>query len=139
MEDIYKYINIPYKFAGYNYDGADCIGLLRLFYADHNWVEMNDGRTFTKDWYKKEPYRMVKWFLKNMNKIKTIEELQFGDVVYFLIGGEGHVGIYYKYGKIITTFPENSKQWDGTYMPNNSFLCHKQLWEKAYRCGFRRR
>ena len=137
MED--KYINIPYKFAGYDYDGADCIGLLRLFYSDHNWQVINDGRTFTKDWYKKEPYRMVKWFLKNMNKIKDIKDLQFGDVVYFTIGGEGQVGIYYKYGRILTTFPDNSKQWDGTYMPNNSFLCHRQLWEKAYRCGFRRR
>ena len=138
MENIDKYINIPYVFAGYDYNGADCVGLLRLFYSEHNWMEMYDGE-FTKDWYKKEPYRMVKWFLRNMNKVRNIDDLQFGDVVYFNINGEGHVGIYYKYGKILTTFPDDSKQWDGTYMPHNSFLCHRQLWEKAYKCGFRRR
>ena len=134
-----NYVGIPYEFAGSSHDSADCIGLVRLFYKEHNWKpDIYDG-PFYHNWYVKTPFRMIRFFIKNMNKIKDIKDLQFGDVVYFTIGGEGHVGIYYKYGRILTTFPDNSKQWDGTYMPNNSFLCHRQLWERAYRCGFRRR
>ena len=34
MEDISKYIGIPYKFNGDATEGADCAGLVMLFYRD---------------------------------------------------------------------------------------------------------
>lgn len=138
MEDISKYIGIPYKFAGYSNDGCDCVGLLRWFYADHQWQEMYDGE-FTKDWYKKEPHRMIRWFFKNMDKLSSIDKLKFGDICYFHINGEGHCGIYLEYGKMLSTFPPNCKQWDGTVMPSESFIVHRQMWEKGFKAGFRRR
>lgn len=30
-----RFVGIPYKFLGIDYDGVDCIGLCQLFYFEH--------------------------------------------------------------------------------------------------------
>ena len=133
-----NYVGIPYEFAGSSHDSADCIGLVRLFYKEHNWKpDIYDG-PFYHNWYVKTPFRMIRFFIKNMNKIKKSKELQFGDVVLFIINGESHCGIYLGYGKLLTTFP-HSKQWNTSEMPESSFISHRDFWEKGFKIGFRRR
>lgn len=137
--DINNYIGIPYEFAGWSHEGADCIGLCRLFYHEHQWKpELYDG-TFEKDWWKKTPLRMVRWFVRNMTPIKNPDELQYGDIMYFHINGEGHVGIYIEYGKMLTTYPPECRQWDGTVFPHESMLIPRRIWKQGFKCGFRRR
>ena len=133
-----NYVGLPYEFAGSSHDSADCIGLVRLFYKEHNWKpDIYDG-PFYHNWYVKTPFRMIRFFIKNMNKIKKSKELQFGDVVLFIINGESHCGIYLEYGKLLTTFP-HSKQWNTSKMPESSFISHRSFWEKGFKIGFRRR
>lgn len=138
MENINKYIGIPYEFAGSSFNGLDCVGLLRLFFKEHHWKpDIYDG-VFQKDWYKTTPLRMIKFFCRNFSKIRNVDDLMFGDIVYFHINGEGHCAIYLEYGKILTTFPDKCKQWDGTYLPSRTMIVHRNIWEQGFKGGFRR-
>ena len=137
MLDISEYVGIPYKFAGNTFENADCIGLVRLFYEQHDWSPNFHG-TFKEDWYKTEPFRMVRYFCKNLKRIRDAKDLKFGDLVYFHINGEGHCGIYLEYSKILTTFPPGCKQWDGSELANRSFIAHKQLWYPGLKGCFQR-
>lgn len=139
MEDIHKYIGIPFKFARYDFNGCDCIGLIRLWFQDHQWKpEIYDGKPFSRTWYKREPYRMIRWFMRHFNLIRNINDLKFGDIVYFHINGEGHCGIYLNYGKLLTTFP-HCQQWDNSNLPDQSMIIHRFVWGKIFRAGFRRK
>ena len=42
MDDLTKYIGIPYKWRGTDYDGCDCHGLVVLVYRDLFGVELID-------------------------------------------------------------------------------------------------
>lgn len=139
QENIGRFIGIPYEFAKWSYESADCVGLVRLFYSENHWYPDCDDGSFTKDWYVKEPLRLVRYLMKHWNKTRNIEELHYGDAVYFLINGEGHVGIYLEYGKILTTFPPGCKQWDGSILPSTSMILHRCLWEQGFTAGFKRK
>ena len=132
------YIGIPFKFAGWSHEGADCVGLCRLFYSEHNWKPELYGGTFTKDWWKKRPFRLVMWLRRHMTPIQNQEDLEYGDIMYFHINGEGHVGIYMGYGKMLTTYPPECKQWDRSELPHESMLVPRRIWEQGFKCGFRR-
>ena len=136
--DVNKYIGIPYLFAGHSFDGADCIGLARLFYHEHHYLpELYDGE-FEKDWWKKDKNRMVRWLVKNMTKV-DIENVEYGDFMYFNINGEGHCGIYVGNGKMLSTFPPSTPQWDGSILPDESMLIPRRIWSKGIRACFRRK
>ena len=134
-----KYIGIPYVFAGHSMEGADCVGLVRMFYADHHWKPAWYDGEFKKDWYITQPYRMIRYLLKNLIKEPNIDNLRFGDIVFFMINDEGHLGIYLEYHKILTTFPPNVKLLDGSIMPDKSMIMRENIWLPAYRCGFKRK
>jgi cell wall-associated NlpC family hydrolase len=139
MEDISKYIGIPHIFAEWSLEGCDCVGLVRRFYVDHHWKPDCDDGEFAEDWYITDPRKMIRYLRKNFNKVKDIADLSFGDVCYFLIGGEGHCGIYLGYGKLLTTFPSTAPQWNNTVLPDVSMILHRDVWEQGYRCGFHRK
>jgi NlpC/P60 family. len=99
---------------------------------------MYDGE-FTKDWYKVEPFRLIRYLAKHLDSTRDASELSFGDVCYFCINGEGHVGIYLEYGKILSTFPPDCQQWDGSILPDRSMVLHKSMWFKGFSAGFKRK
>ncbi len=126
-QNLDKFVGIPYKFLGTDYDGADCIGLCQLFFYEHGiMLEWRDGRPIEKDWYVKEPYRMARWFIKYFDKLKY-EELQYGDVVLFEINGEGHTGICVGNYKVLTVLEQFRKSMIMRLNHNNVF----------FRCGYR--
>ena len=100
MEDISKYIGIPYEF-----NGMDCAGLVMKFYRDHGWKPDTYEKPKDPNWFKTNPFAMDRFLLKNYRKVNDIKSLTFGDIIWTKIGGEGHVLIYLWYGKALTTFP----------------------------------
>lgn len=102
-QNIERFIGLPYKFLGTDFNGVDCIGLCQLFLNEHHIpVIIRDGRPITKDWYLKEPYRLARWLFKNFDKIDNIDDLRYGDIVLFEINGESHTGIYIDDYKVLT-------------------------------------
>lgn len=129
-QDLTKFVGIPYKFLGTDYTGLDCIGLCQLFYFEHDTpIIFRDNKPITKDWYISEPYRMIRWFLTNMDKIDDVDKLQYGDVVVFEINGEGHTGIYIGNFKILTILELFKK----------SMIIHLKRNNIYYKCGFRKK
>jgi hypothetical protein len=139
MEDISKYIGIPYEFNGDTSDGADCAGLLMMFYRDHKWKPTTYEKPKDHDWFVKTPFKMERFLLKNYKKVKSISDLSFGDIIWTRIGGEGHVLIYLEYGKVLTTFPPTRPQWNSEVLPSKSMVVHRNVWEHGFICGFRRK
>ena len=138
MKNTNKFIGIPYAFNKSSFDSADCLGLCKLFYREHNWSEtFDDGKEITQEWYKKEPYRLLRYLVKNFDKTKDINKLSYGDIIYFNVDSEGHIGIYIGYGKFISTYPGNPK----SPFPqiNKSFIDRIQNWIPFFVCGFHKR
>lgn len=56
-----KFLNIPYKFAGRDFNGADCVGLAILWYKElgiHYQYGDREG-PIHMNWYKNHPRRLV--------------------------------------------------------------------------------
>lgn len=127
-QNIERFIGLPYKFLGTDFNGVDCIGLCQLFLNEHHIpVIIRDGRPITKDWYLKEPYRLARWLFKNFDKIDNIDDLRYGDIVLFEINGESHTGIYIDDYKVLTILEVFKK----------SMIIHLKKENIFYQCGFR--
>lgn len=102
-----NYVGIPFKFNGSDRDGADCVGLVRMVYREQGWnPDFDDGKPVEQDWYIKSPYRLVRYLCRNFDKVKNLDLLEPGDLVYFRhTTGEGHVAIWIGYGKILQAAP----------------------------------
>ena len=128
-----KFIGIRHLFNGDNYDGADCIGLCRLFYKEHGWKQdFKDGKEVTKDWQRKDRSRLFRYLSRNFKEIKAPELLEYGDVVVFNVNGDYHLGIYLSYGEIL------AMQVPVIEGETISTIYHKEIWEKAFKAGFKR-
>ena len=140
MIDTSKYVGIPYEFAGSSFEGADCIGLLKLIFATEGWTpDFDDGKPMLPDWYIKEPKRIERYLIKHFDRTKDVTSLTAFDIVYFMIEAEGHVGLLLPYGKCLSTFPPGNLQWNGSSMPSKSFVMHRNMWEYGFLSGFKRR
>lgn len=129
-QNIERFIGLPYKFLGTDFNGVDCIGLCQLFLNEHHIpIIIRDGRPITKDWYLKEPYRLARWLFKNFDKIDNIDDLRYGDIVLFEINGESHTGIYIDDYKVLTILE----------VFKSSMIMHLKRQNMFYQCGFRLR
>ena len=127
-QNIEKFIGIPYKFLGTDYTGVDCIGLCQLFLNEHGYaIKFRDGREITKDWYLKEPYRLARWLINNFDKIDSMENMIYGDIILFEINGESHTGIYLGNAKVLTILEVFKK----------SMIIHLKKQNVFYQCAFR--
>ncbi len=137
MEDLKKYIGIPYGFNESSFEAADCAGLVSLFYREHGWPD-DYPKPKTKDWYMKEPLYMQKYLMKNFSMTRDIDELTYGDILYYQINGEGHIGVYLNYGKFLSTYPKVSEFNGGC-----SFIDRCRFWFNMggvkFIAGFRRK
>lgn len=94
MRDVNKFIGIPYKHNADGMDGSNCIGLCRLFYKEHGWVQdFDDGKPVDDEKGVKEWHRLVKYMRQHFTQIKE-NELQYGDIIIFDVAGDLHTGIY---------------------------------------------
>lgn len=137
MVNLKKFINIPYVFNGDTFDGADCAGLVKLFYEQNGWQLPHFNKP-EYQWYLKRPMSMERYLLKHFDKSRDINELTYGDIVYFSINGEGHVGIILNYGKLLMTYPKINEFNGGI-----SFIDRTKYWFNIpgvkFIAGFKRR
>ena len=91
--DIARYIGIPFKDHGRDYDGVDCHGLAYLFHRDQlnqdipSYVESyNDAN---------EEEGVSDCIERHINDWERVDDPQPGDIIIFnLLGWPCHVGIY---------------------------------------------
>lgn len=105
--DFSKYVGIPFAFNESSFEAADCAGLASLFYREHGWTsQANYPKPKHKDWYITDQLYMQRWLVKNFDMSRDIEDIEFGDLLYFMINGEGHIGVALEYGKFLATYPK---------------------------------
>ena len=103
MDNINKFIGIPYKFNGDTADGCDCLGLVRYFYREHGWIDIDDGLPIDENWMKNATSRIRRFFPKHFDIAWKPEDMKYGAVVIFKINSEMHFGVYVGYGKLLST------------------------------------
>lgn len=83
---IKKYWGIPYKHAGRDLTGLDCLGLLHFFYKDCG-IEIpdGDGGDYSPDWTRTDPERYLRGILA-LGTPAPIDCLKPLDLVYFRMG-----------------------------------------------------
>lgn len=81
-----KYAGIPYKHAGRDLTGLDCLGLLHFFYKDCGIkLPDGDGLAYSQDWTRTDPERYLRGIL-TLGTPAPIDCLQPLDLVYFRMG-----------------------------------------------------
>ena len=132
-EKIYGLIGLKYGFSeGENH----CVDLCRKFYELHGWREnFQDGKAdpeTLEEFNKNHKLRLLRYLLKNFDKVKDTYALEYGDVVIFNILGDLHCGIFIGHGDIIAMeVPCGEGSRSGVYK--------YKFWKKAFLCAFRRR
>ena len=130
MKDINKYIGIKHYFGRSDYDGCDCIGLVRLFYMEHGTgLTFNDGQppVTPENYFTAASWRrLFKYIHKHFNELTDDATLSYGDLVLFRINDCEHMGIIVdQYGKMLSMqLPEK----EGV---TTSTLYHKSFWHHA--------
>ena len=132
-EKIYGLIGLKYGFSeGENH----CVDLCRKFYELHGWREnFQDGKAdpeSLEEFNKKHKLRLLRYLLKNFNKVKDTYALEYGDVVIFNILGDLHSGIFIGHGDIIAMEVPCGEG-------SRSAVYKYKFWKKAFLCAFRRR
>lgn len=93
MIDSLKYLQIPYQHMGRDWRGADCFGLLRLFYHEELGVDLPDyDKPYAEDWWQDE--RLILDLYKAF-QFKKVKSFEVGNVVVFnnTSDNPGHIGI----------------------------------------------
>ena len=131
--NIDKFIGIPHHFGESSFDGCDCIGLVRLFYAEHGWSQnFDDGLPVDKDTYMTAPVwrRLFRYLHMNFNEVAVPD---YGDVVLFRINDCEHLGVIIdKYGRLLSmTVPEQ----EGI---TTSRVYHRSMWKNVEHRVWRR-
>lgn len=89
-----RFIDIPYKFGGRAFDGADCVGLLILWFKEqgiHYQYRDKDGPIHA-DWFKNNPRRLVEAITQYGGLIR-FSDLQKNDVLMITNTGDESIPI----------------------------------------------
>lgn len=89
-----KFLGVPYKFGGRAFDGADCVGLLILWFKEqgiHYQYRDKDGPIHA-DWFRNNPRRLVEAVTQYGNLIR-FSDLQKNDVLMITNNGDESIPI----------------------------------------------
>lgn len=102
MEDIVKYLGLPYGFTQGRYN---CIDLCRLFYMDHGYSQDFENGTempcSMEDFNNNHRLRLLKYIMKNFDRDSDINNVRYGDLILFEVLGDIHTGIYIGDGNVL--------------------------------------
>ena len=130
-----EYIGLPYKFNGSDENGVDCLGLVRMFYRKHGWIDIDDGLPIDKDtWMKQAPRRIMRFFGKHFDKAREPKDMRPSAVCIMLINGEIHFGIYLGYGRMLQT-QLTTEGYEDSY----TTIYRRDFWEPWFKIAFNRR
>lgn len=93
MSQYLQYLTIPYKHQGRDFDGADCFGLIRLFYENELGIKLPDfTEQYDEEWYGEHDYIAE---LYGQYGFVRCEAPRFGDLLFFMNTDSrvGHVGV----------------------------------------------
>lgn len=93
--DTSKYIEIPFKNRGRDFDGCDCWGLARLIYMNEYNISLPSFVDVYKD--ASEGKRVSEAIVNNKKLVNYVEHVspEYGDICVFNINGSpAHVGVY---------------------------------------------
>ena len=129
------YIGIPYKRLCDTHEHCDCVGLVRLYYKEHGWKEdFYDGKAILPEQTRiSQMVRVLRYLRKNFIETKNPDELEHGDIMFFIINGDGHLGIMLDYGDILST---QVPCIEGKAL---STVYHRRWWKPFFKRGFKRR
>ena len=96
-----KYIGLPYRNLGRDFDGVDCYGLFWLIYKEERGILLPD---FTELLYDKKWYKTENHIVDNINELWT------------------KVSMYKKYDAMIFFNNGNVANHIGTYISNDKFI-----------------
>jgi len=101
-----RYIGLPYKNMGRDFDGVDCYGLYFLIYKEELGIELPDflNINYSQDWYKKDENHISdtiksNWIIEVEKPFKKYDGLIFYGIKYKTIAN--HIGLYIGEGKFI--------------------------------------
>lgn len=96
-----KYLQVPHVAGGRSFTGADCFGLVCLFYQEEFSIELSASVPYTEYWYKDQPALIIRSATSaGFKRVKT--QLQHGDVV--VLKEEGalkHLAVYLAPGYLL--------------------------------------
>lgn len=135
-EDISRYVGIKHYFGESSFEKCDCIGLVRLFYREHDWPQTftDDNPEAVTEENFAEPRmwaRLYRYMLKEFRRV-DYDNLSFGDVIVMKFENDEHLGIYVGYGKVL------GMQVPTVYGKSESTIYPREWWTPAFRYGFRR-
>ena len=133
---INRFTGIKHYFGRSDFDGCDCIGLVRLFYLEHGTnLTFDDGQppVTQENYFTTASWRrLFRYIHKHFDELTDDSELSYGDMVLFRINDCEHMGVIVdKYGKCLSMeIPEQEGITQST-------LYHKSIWHlvehKIYR------
>lgn len=91
--DLIEYLKIPYQHQGRSFKGADCFGLLRIYYEHELGVVLPDyDKPYDQEWWRNENLFLDLYKTYQFKKVKTFEK---GNVILFknTSSTPGHAGI----------------------------------------------
>ena len=91
--DLIKYLKIPFRHQGRDFSGADCFGMLLLFYKHELGIELPDyDKDYPEDWWTEQSLITDLYKEYQFKKVKTFEK---GHVILFKNTSTipGHIGI----------------------------------------------
>jgi len=79
--ELYRWINVPYRYAGNSFSGIDCSGLVKTIYKNVFNLSLTGGSRF---------------IFNQVTPIESIDQLSEGDLLFFKIKRNqiSHIGIY---------------------------------------------
>lgn len=135
MEDLSKYIGKIHKYQGTGIY-CDCLNLVTQFYHDHGYQQDFDDGKPRPDTYEEyistQRTRMIRYLLKNFKQTRNIQDLEYGDVVLTVIGGDPHIGVYVGDDKVL------SMQIPVIEGKSESTIYKGRYWKPYFRSGFKR-
>ena len=105
-----------------------------MFYKEEFGYVIDDHRPIgTYEEYQSNHSRMSRYLLKTMDKVKSVEALEFGDIIVTKVLNEHHVALYTEYGKVLTM------QIPCVEGSTRSCIYKEHQWKPYFVMGFRRR